>query len=90
MLDALAQVKPIAGPRLRNQIADSTELERADAILDKVKDVKGRFAQELAELIADDVQPITVPTYLEEAIEWVTNNQESGASGSESGPPTAD
>jgi putative ATP-dependent endonuclease of the OLD family len=90
MLDALTQVKPIAGPRLRNQIADLDERARADAILDKVKDVKGRFAQELAELIADASQPIAVPTYLEEAIEWVTSTQESGASDSESGPPPAD
>lgn len=76
MLDALAQVKPIAGPRLEKEIAESTEQERADAILKKVADVKGRFAQELAELVADDNQSITVPTYLKEAIEWVTDSQE--------------
>lgn len=87
MLKALTQVKPIAGPRLSQEIADSTDTERANAILEKVKDVKGRFAQELAELIAEDSQPIQVPTYLKEAIEWVTVAQQgeatdSGLSGS--------
>lgn len=72
MLDALTQVKPIAGPRLRKESADAAAHERADAILDKVKDVKGRFAQELAELLANEDQSIAVPEYLREAIEWVT------------------
>ncbi|BBX60557.1 hypothetical protein TM48_04661 [Mycobacterium shottsii] len=72
MLDALAQVKPIAGPRLKSEIDDATEVDRANGILDKVKNVKGRFAQELAELLADEDQPLQVPTYLREAIEWVT------------------
>lgn len=72
MFDALAQVKPIAGPRLKAEVNDATEVERANGILDKVKNVKGRFAQELAELLADEDQPLQVPTYLREAIEWVT------------------
>ncbi|WP_204079424.1 hypothetical protein [Mycobacterium riyadhense] len=72
MLDALAQVKPIAGPRLKSEIADATEVDRANRILDMVKNVKGRFAQELAELLADGDQALQVPVYLREAIEWVT------------------
>jgi putative ATP-dependent endonuclease of the OLD family len=72
MLKALTQVKPIAGPRLTTAIADAADAERADAILDKVEDVKGRFAQELAELVADEKQALEVPGYLREAIEWVT------------------
>lgn len=72
MLAALAQVKPIAGPRLAATIADAGIEDQADAILDKLKDVKGRFAQELAEMFADDKTPLKVPAYLREAIEWVT------------------
>ena len=72
MLIALAQVKPIAGPRLAATIAGAGTNEGADAILAKVKDVKGRFAQELAELFADQKTPLQVPTYLQQAIEWVT------------------
>ncbi|MDG5481989.1 ATP-dependent nuclease [Mycolicibacterium gadium] len=90
MLEALTQVKPIAGPRLSGQIADSDERARADAILNKVKDVKGRFAQELAELIADESKPLVVPAYLKEAIEWVTNAHDFGASAFGTGPSTAD
>lgn len=72
MLAALAQVKPIAGLRLAATIADAGIEEQAGAILDKLKDVKGRFAQELAEMIADKETPLHVPAYLQEAIEWVT------------------
>jgi putative ATP-dependent endonuclease of the OLD family len=73
MLTALAQVKPTAGPRLATEIAAAGAQERADAILEKVKDVKGRFAQELAELLADPKTPLTTPDYLRDAIEWVTD-----------------
>jgi hypothetical protein len=74
MLDALTQVKPVAGPRLRASIADATEVQQADAILEKLLDVKGRFAQELAELLQDGTTPFIVPSYLREAIEWVTES----------------
>jgi putative ATP-dependent endonuclease of OLD family len=72
MLEALAQVKPVAGPTLSASIADLTAEEQAQAILDKVSDVKGRFAQELAERFADATVEIQVPGYLRTAIEWVT------------------
>jgi putative ATP-dependent endonuclease of OLD family len=72
MLKALEEVKPIAGPRLRADLGGKTPAERADAILASVKAVKGRYAQELAELLADEEQPLVVPRYLREAIEWVT------------------
>lgn len=54
MLDALAQVKPVAGPALRDAIAELSPEEQAQGILDKVSDVKGRFAQELAERLTDN------------------------------------
>jgi putative ATP-dependent endonuclease of OLD family len=72
MLDALAQVKPVAGPALSATIAGLTDEEQAQAILDKVSDVKGRFAQELAERFADTTVEMKVPGYLRTAIEWVT------------------
>jgi putative ATP-dependent endonuclease of the OLD family len=72
MLQALTQVKPKVGPELRTSIADKSVREQAEAILEKVSDVKGRFAQELAELWADNKSDIHVPNYLREAIEWVT------------------
>jgi putative ATP-dependent endonuclease of the OLD family len=73
MLEALAQVKPIAGPALRDAIAELGPEERAQALLDKVSDVKGRFAQELAERLADDAVELHVPGYLRDAIEWVAD-----------------
>lgn len=73
MLEALAQVKPVAGPALTAEIAEHSPEERAQAILDKLADVKGRFAQELAERLADPSVPLHVPDYLRSAIEWVTD-----------------
>jgi putative ATP-dependent endonuclease of OLD family len=73
MLDALTQVKPVAGPALRKAIAPLSPEEQAQVLLEKVSDVKGRFAQELAERLADEEVKPQVPTYLREAIEWVTD-----------------
>lgn len=73
MLTALTQVKPKAGPKLAETIAGLGVEEQAEAILGKVKDVKGRFAQELAELLANPNTPLSTPEYLREAIEWVTD-----------------
>lgn len=72
MLQALEALKPIAGPRLRSAISDQPTAVRADAILGGVAKVKGRFAQELAELLSVEAQSIQVPQYLIDAIEWVT------------------
>lgn len=71
MLTALSQVKPVAGPKLESELAGAGLLKQADEILNKVKDVKGRFAQALAELLADPTMPLITPPYLKEAIEWV-------------------
>lgn len=73
MLTALTQVKPNAGPKLAGTIGDLALESQAEAVLGKVKDVKGRFAQELADLLADPLTPLSVPNYLREAIEWVTD-----------------
>jgi putative ATP-dependent endonuclease of OLD family len=81
MLEALIQVKPVAGKRVKNEVDGLPPAQAADAILKAVKDVKGRFAQELAELLDNPKRPFTVPGYLREAIEWVTD---------ELPPPTPD
>jgi putative ATP-dependent endonuclease of OLD family len=73
MLEALAQVKPVAGPALRDAIAELSPEEQAQGILDKVSNVKGRFAQELAERLTDNTIELHVPDYLRAAIEWVAD-----------------
>jgi putative ATP-dependent endonuclease of OLD family len=75
LLSALSAVKPRVADALRATHEHSTAEQRADALLAKVKDVKGRFAQELVEVLPDD-DTFSVPEYLREAIEWVTPDQE--------------
>jgi putative ATP-dependent endonuclease of the OLD family len=77
LLDALRPIKPRVAAALERDLADSTPEERADRILENVRDVKGRFAQELADLLDDDQREFIVPGYIQEAIDWVTwNDQE--------------
>jgi putative ATP-dependent endonuclease of the OLD family len=73
MLKALNQVKPVAGPRLTAAIEGTSDEETASLLLEKLKDVKGRYAQELAELLADPKTSLKVPGYLRSAIEWVAD-----------------
>lgn len=74
VLAGLALVKPRVAARLRADHGESTERQRADALLAKVLDVKGRFAQELVGIIEQGAD-FNVPSYLREAIEWVTPEQ---------------
>jgi putative ATP-dependent endonuclease of OLD family len=73
LLDALAPIKPRVTARLRTELADVGDRDRADRILDAVTNAKGRFAQELAALLDDPDTAFTVPPYVTEAIEWVTS-----------------
>jgi hypothetical protein len=57
---------------LRESLTGASPADLADAILGSVETVKGRYAQELAERLGDPEQPIAVPSYLQHAIEWVT------------------
>ncbi len=68
LLEALHLIKPKVAERLRN-LGPEDSRERADAILDAVKDMKGRFAQALTQALADE-REFQVPGYLREAIEW--------------------
>ena len=75
LLTALASVKPRVSERLRVDHEQSTAAQRADALLAKVNNVKGRFAQELVSVLESDVA-FDVPAYLAEAIAWVTSDQD--------------
>lgn len=85
MLEALSVVKPKAGPKLREEVGELDPAEAADRLLAKVTDVKGVFAQELAERISDPDVELEVPAYRREAIEWVTEEPEPEAH-DEAGP----
>jgi len=72
MLQALETLKPIVAARLRGD-GEAPPEERADQLLAKLGDVKGSFAQELADLLeAEPEAAFTIPAYLQEAIAWVT------------------
>jgi putative ATP-dependent endonuclease of OLD family len=77
MIEALTQVKPRVGPRVAGEIEGLAPTEAAGKVLEAVKDVKGRFAQELAELIAADPErEFYIPEYLRDAIEAVADTVE--------------
>ncbi|HEX3692637.1 MAG TPA: AAA family ATPase [Solirubrobacteraceae bacterium] len=71
MLDALDPVKPRVAGRLRAELADASDKDAADAILNAIEDKKGQYAQELADILRDPEVPFEVPEYLSEAIAWV-------------------
>jgi hypothetical protein len=72
---ALTAVKPIAGPRKKKDLERSELREMADVLLEYLakNNLKGRFAQELADLIEVGEHRLNVPAYLREAIEWVAD-----------------
>lgn len=78
LLEALAAVKPRVAQRLASDHATGDRQQRADALLAKVADRKGRFAQELVAVL-EDGRELAVPAYLVEAIEWVTADQDRAA-----------
>ena len=51
LLMALKSLKPLVSERLREQMTDADGPERANALLDAVANVKGPFAQQLADLL---------------------------------------
>ena len=71
-LDALAAVKPRVAKRLREKVDPARPAEAAQPLLEAIKDSKGRFAQELADLLGDEGREFVVPDVLREPIEWVT------------------
>ena len=75
MFAALTRLRPKAGPKLEQELAGAAPAVVADRLLEylaKYK-LKGRFAQELADLIDIGDHDLIVPDYLREAIEWVSD-----------------
>lgn len=70
MIEALAQVKPKVAEKLTNDLNGLSDEDAATKLLEKVSDVKGPFAQALAELLADDDKIFEAPEYLRDAIGW--------------------
>lgn len=73
MLVALQAIKPRVTRKLAEELVALTPTERADRILAAVKDVKGRFAQELSAQLENREIGFDPPPYLREAIEWITS-----------------
>lgn len=72
MIEILGRIKPRVATRLATLVANG-DVTPADGILEAVKDIKGRYAQELADTLSEDPEtPFAIPGYLREAIEWVT------------------
>lgn len=70
LLEALASIHPRKAKALRKD--PSTGSEFADKLLAAVAESKGRFAQELAEVVESSKgNAFTVPSYISDAIEWV-------------------
>jgi hypothetical protein len=59
---------------LRKDHTETDLRQRADALLKAVANRKGRFAQELVALL-EEGRTLELPSYLVEAIEWVTSDQ---------------
>jgi hypothetical protein len=71
-------VKPRVAARLRGELEEGADLEvSAGVLLKAVEDVKGRFAQELADLLDDDDRDFVVPAFLRDALVWVTDEPQS-------------
>jgi hypothetical protein len=75
VIAALRRVRPRVAQRVQEQHAASSQEERADALLEAVKDHKGRFAQALLGELHDGGE-LDIPPYLREAIEWLTEPDE--------------
>ena len=73
MLRALSAVKPKVAARLQASIASVSDADAATAILAAVENIKGQYAQELADLISDPEVPFEIPAYLRDAIAWVAD-----------------
>lgn len=76
-LAALKRVRPKVAARLATELASASPVEQADAMLEKVKSIKGPFAQALFQELRSDGQ-LKVPSYLADAVKWVTRSDEGG------------
>lgn len=75
ILEALKEVRPLVGKEVENETFASAAAF-ADAVLSRVEDHKGRFAQELAAMLSTrPLVKFVVPAYLQTTLEWVTDGQ---------------
>jgi putative ATP-dependent endonuclease of OLD family len=72
LLRALEAIKPRVAQALRGELGDAAPEQRANRLLERIKDVKGPFAQQLAGLLEVEATAFQAPAYLVDAIEWVT------------------
>ncbi|MGB8997114.1 MAG: AAA family ATPase [Pseudonocardiaceae bacterium] len=72
LLRALAEIHPMLARDVRSRHPDSTPIEFATAFLAAMSDAKGRFAQELADLLdAESGTAFVVPDYIASAVRWL-------------------
>lgn len=72
LLSALTRLKPRVASKLRRDVSPDDHIRQGDELLNKVRNIKGPFAQELTDLIEDESVSFKPPKYLEDAITWVT------------------
>jgi len=70
LVQSLSLIKPRVASRLSEAHGESDNGVRADALLEAVQDIKGRFAQALAQELRAE-QDLIIPKYLRDAIQWV-------------------
>ena len=84
-LTALGRIRPKVADRLASDMAGKTTAEQADALLEKTAAIKGPFAQAtVAELRSG--RELIVPSYLGDAIQWLTEIDGDGG-GDDTTPP---
>jgi putative ATP-dependent endonuclease of the OLD family len=74
LLRGLEAIKPRVAKALRDALGDAGAEQRADRLLEAVRNVKGPFAQQLADLLENGEINFAPPPHLVEAIEWVTRD----------------
>jgi putative ATP-dependent endonuclease of the OLD family len=74
MIEALRPFKPRVAAKLEGELEDLDNEAAAGRMLEAIGRVKGPFAQQLAELLADDKNQFEVPPYLKAAITWAVQD----------------
>lgn len=76
-LAALCRIRPRVAERLSVELAGATTAQQADEMLDKIKSIKGPFAQALVQELRGGAK-LLVPDYLKDAVKWVTRSDDGG------------
>jgi putative ATP-dependent endonuclease of the OLD family len=87
-LAALGRIRPKVAERLASVMAGKTSFEQADALLERIASIKGPFAQAIvAELRSG--RELIVPSYLADAVEWLTETDDGGEGDDTTRPGTS-